>query len=395
MKTIKVIILIVCCALFSLVMRNVSADEVVLPIDGGVYHMITSPVLPGNPDPQVNLVDNLGPYDETQWRLFRYEPERGSYDELKSPDWDPIKDDFYFGRGYWIISLNDAEINIVGEPIGEAVEKLIILEHEGDGWNQIGNIFDYDFPIISLYVARTDDPDPWSNKVQLIDLVNNDLTYVTLQEFENGNYVDIPAIGKTSLEARKAYWLKVEDNVDVDVILWFVVRGPSTLSNEIYLSDEFLERFAQQDDPPDPPPAVESTSSGSSSSGSGSGGCFIATAAYRDYDHPKVQILREFRDQYLLSNSLGRIFVGIYYRYSPTLAKFILNRDSVKALIRCTLMPIVGISAIVSKMDVYGFFIVLAFPILMGFFLLMESGGGGGRCKAKFSIKSEEGKRKR
>jgi len=28
-----------------------------------------------------------------------------------------------------------------------------------------------------------------------------DLTYVTLQEFENGEYIDIPAVGKTSLEA--------------------------------------------------------------------------------------------------------------------------------------------------------------------------------------------------
>jgi len=391
MKTMKVILLIVCCALFSLVMRDVSAEEIILPIDGGVYHMISSPYTPEDPDPQVSLEDDLGPYNETQWRLFRYDTADSKYAELKSPDWNPDKHDFDFGRGYWIISNDPAEIDIQGEPGGK---NWIILSHEGDGWNQIGNIFDYDFPIVDLYVARITDPDPRNNKVQLIDPNNNDLTYVTLQEFEDGSYTDIPGNGKNSLEVGKGYWLRVREGVGEDVYLEFVVSESSALSKEILLSEEFFARVAQQEGPPDPPPGIGS-SSGSVSSGSGGGGCFIATAAYGDYDHPHVQLLRKFRDRYLLTSSFGRMFVDMYYRHSPTLAKFAANRKSLKALIRFNLMPIVGLSSIVNKMNAYGFLIILAFPILMCFFFLIKSGWGGGRCKPRFSIKSEEGNRKR
>jgi hypothetical protein len=381
-------ILIVCFALGAFITGRVSAEEIILPIDGGVYHMISSPYMPEDRDPQVSLVDNLGPYDETQWRFFRWDPVDSRYIELKTPDWDPPRHDFDFGRGYWIISRNPAAIDIQGGPIGK---NWIILEHEGDGWNQIGNIFDYDFPIASLYVARESDP---RNPVQLIDPINNDLTYVTLQEFENGSYIDIPTIGKSNLEVGKGYWLRVRDGVGEDVYLGFVATGSSAQSKEILLSEEFSARVAQQDSPPDPPPGMGS-SSGSVSSGSGSGGCFIATAAYRDYDHPNVKLLRKFRNRYLVTSSFGRMFVDMYYRHSPTLAKFVANRKSMKALIRFNLMPIITITALFSKMNVYGFLIVLAFPILMRFFLLVKSGGGGGRCKPKFSIKSGEGKRKR
>jgi hypothetical protein len=387
-------ILIVCFALWGFAMGWVSAEEIVLPIDGGVYHMISSPYMPVDRDPQVSLDDDLGPYDPTQWRFFRYgyyeDPENpgkyiSKYFELKTEDWSD-EQDFDFGRGYWIISRDSAEIGIQGEPVGK---NWIILEHEGDdkgrGWNQIGNIFDYDFPIVNLYVARKSNP---GNPVQLIDPINNDLTYVTLQEFENDSYIDIPTIGKSNLGVGKGYWLRVREGVGEDVYLGFVATRSSALSKEILLGEEFFARVAQQEGPPDPPPGMGG-SLGSSSSGSGSGGCFIATAAYRGYDHPNVQLLRKFRDRYLVTSGFGRMFVNMYYRYSPTLAKFVANRKSLKAVIRFNLMPIVGISAIVSKMNMYGFLTILAFPILMGFFFLIKSGGGGGRCKPKFSSKSE------
>jgi hypothetical protein len=366
-------------------MRNVSAEEFILPIEGGVYHMISSPYMPGDPDPQVSLEDDLGPYNETQWRLFRYDTADSKHVELKSPEWNPDKHDFDFGRGYWVISRDPAEVDIQGEPVGK---NWIILEHEGDGWNQIGNIFDYDFPIVGLYVVRVTDPNPVRNAVQLIDPINNDLTYVTLQEFENGSYIDIPTVGKNSLEVGKGYWLRVREGVGEDVYLGFAATESSALSEEILLSEEFSARVAQQGSPPDPPPGIGSTS-GSSGSGSGSGGCFIATAAYGDYDHPHVQLLRRFRDRYLLTSSLGRMFVDMYYHYSPIVTRYIAKHTPIKALIRFNLTPIVAISALISKMNVYGFLIILAFPILMCFFFLIKSGGGGGRCEPRFSIKSE------
>ncbi|MFO2684788.1 CFI-box-CTERM domain-containing protein, partial [Legionella pneumophila serogroup 1] len=38
-------------------------------------------------------------------------------------------------------------------------------------------------------------------------------------------------------------------------------------------------------------------------------GCFIATAAYSNEDYAEVQLLREFRDEYLQSSKLGIYFV--------------------------------------------------------------------------------------
>ena len=391
MRKIKVIMILnICLALLGFIMGGISAQETpfVWHLDGGLYHMISPPYVPEDRDPQVSLADNLGLYNRTQWRFFRYNPVDRQYAELKTSAWGS-EQDFDFGRGYWIISRNPDEIDIWGEPIGEQVERQIILQHEGDGWNQIGNIFDYVFPIASLYVVRITDPDPINNRVQLIDQDNNDLTYVTLQEFENGSYIDIPTIGKTNLEVGESYWLRVREGVGEDVILWFVVTGLSTLSEEIYLSEEFFERVAQQEDPPDPPPAIVEVSF---SSGSASGGCFIATAIYKDYEHPRVQLLREFRDQYLLTNSLGRMFVDMYYRWSPALARFLEKRKPIMALVRFSLMPIIGFSTIVSKIEMHNFLIVFVFPLLVGFFLLKK--GGLGVCKPKFSIKSKQGKRK-
>jgi hypothetical protein len=52
-------------------------------------------------------------------------------------------------------------------------------------------------------------------------------------------------------------------------------------------------------------------------------GCFIATAALGDHDHPTVVLLRQFRDQWLLNRPSGKRFVEQYYRHSPGLAHVI------------------------------------------------------------------------
>jgi len=42
-----------------------------------------------------------------------------------------------------------------------------------------------------------------------------------------------------------------------------------------------------------------------------------------DYNHPTVIQLRHFRDNYLAKKDWGRLFIGVYYKYSPYLAVFI------------------------------------------------------------------------
>ncbi len=73
----------------------------------------------------------------------------------------------------------------------------------------------------------------------------------------------------------------------------------------------------------------------------GGGGCFIATAAFGSYLHPKVQVLRDFRDRFLLTNKPGRFFVRLYYATSPPIADFISRHNSIRTATRYMLTPVV------------------------------------------------------
>lgn len=73
-------------------------------------------------------------------------------------------------------------------------------------------------------------------------------------------------------------------------------------------------------------------------------GCFIATAAYGSKLEPQVRLLREFRDQFLTGNLLGRAFVRFYYENSPPLARYIAEHDSWRLAVRCCLLPLVGLA---------------------------------------------------
>lgn len=67
---------------------------------------------------------------------------------------------------------------------------------------------------------------------------------------------------------------------------------------------------------------------------SASDGCYIATMAYGDYDHPQVLELRKFRDDFLSRTILGRNFIKLYYRYSPSLVQRLKDKQGINLIIR-------------------------------------------------------------
>jgi hypothetical protein len=70
-------------------------------------------------------------------------------------------------------------------------------------------------------------------------------------------------------------------------------------------------------------------------------GCFVATAAFGADWSAEVQVLRDFRDRYLVTNQPGRSFVRWYYRYGPVAAAMISEFDYVRAVVRVLLWPAV------------------------------------------------------
>jgi len=69
--------------------------------------------------------------------------------------------------------------------------------------------------------------------------------------------------------------------------------------------------------------------------------CFIATAAFGSRLDPHVGALRAYRDQGLMRILPGRLFVATYNTLSPPLARFIAERDGLRAVVRAVLWPLV------------------------------------------------------
>ena len=81
-----------------------------------------------------------------------------------------------------------------------------------------------------------------------------------------------------------------------------------------------------------------------------------------------VDTLRDFRDQYLVTNPIGEGMISLYYRYSPPMADFIDEHPAIKPLVRAGLLPIVSMStvAVDTTSTVWG--------AIMGFLAFLEVG---------------------
>ena len=111
----------------------------------------------------------------------------------------------------------------------------------------------------------------------------------------------------------------------------------------------------------------------SSDDSGGGGGCFIATAAYGSSMESHVEILKEFRNTYLMSTKLGKEFIVLYYEYSPCIADVISKHNSLKIAVRWGLLPVVGIAYISLHTDFAQKIAVTSLMIMFmtGFFLII------------------------
>lgn len=70
-------------------------------------------------------------------------------------------------------------------------------------------------------------------------------------------------------------------------------------------------------------------------------GCFIATAVYGEGDSQEIKTLCYFRDNFLMTRPMGKLFVSFYYAVSPSVAKVLKRSEaSRKLVIRFLLRPV-------------------------------------------------------
>lgn len=97
--------------------------------------------------------------------------------------------------------------------------------------------------------------------------------------------------------------------------------------------------------------------------------CFIATAAFGSDMAPEVQLLREFRNKFLLPFSWGKSFVKFYYKHSPKYASMIAGHEDSKTIVRFFLWPLIYMAKLLLDFGLGLSLLSLVFGFLLGWYL--------------------------
>jgi hypothetical protein len=99
--------------------------------------------------------------------------------------------------------------------------------------------------------------------------------------------------------------------------------------------------------------------------------CCTATAAFGTPMAQEIGILRQFRDEQLLTNPVGEALVDLYYTVSPPVAGFITEHPGLKPMVRAGLAPAVVMSTIAvstspaEKAAILGLLVLAAAALVM------------------------------
>ena len=119
------------------------------------------------------------------------------------------------------------------------------------------------------------------------------------------------------------------NNGDTVTVQLYSSENYSTTTNAILKIGDISDTFSVTTE-------VEPSSDGSR--------CFIATAAFGSPLAGQVEILRQLRDKYLMTNYFGRKFVAWYYHNGPVAAHYIKDKPLLRAAVRLLLYPLIVFS---------------------------------------------------
>ena len=144
----------------------------------------------------------------------------------------------------------------------------------------------------------------------------------------------IPMLAMDSIIAVEDKIKNLRDTTGSSFLLEFI-HDEEHLKLEIYCEDwysptftNFLEKNWINDIDPQLPKIFSELIPDESS------GCYIATMAYGSYEHEKVRALRQYRDQTLSKYLFGRLFIKLYYKFSPRLVELLKDKKTINFLIK-------------------------------------------------------------
>jgi len=98
--------------------------------------------------------------------------------------------------------------------------------------------------------------------------------------------------------------------------------------------------------------------------------CMLGAATSNSPISAHLNILRDFRDKYLLPNKFGRELVRLYYKYSPFAAKIISKHKVLKFAVRTNLIPLIAFSYSMVHFGPITTGVTLIFVFMLPFFFV-------------------------
>jgi len=210
--------------------------------------------------------------------------------------------------------------------------------------------------IPAAFVDETKDPQSY------VDRYNNEATY---KEWFDDNFTEYDSIYQAvGLEEPKVLASFVDPNLDPQYYVdrynkettykeWFDETYPDItiyeavgLEEEEIIEEEFGE-CGEGTDLVDGMCVIVDNPNG--------GGCLIATAAYGSEMAPQVQILREIRDNQLMSTNSGSSFMTgfnqLYYLFSPTIADMERENPAFREAVKIAITPLLSSLSIMSHAE--------------------------------------------
>lgn len=119
-----------------------------LDLQGGIYRMVSVPMVLEDPSIGSVLGDDYHEYDKQLWRLFRWSPKDTVYVEYPM-----LRSSFAPGSAFWLVTRWGENFDVEnGFSIDASKPFELILE---PGWNQVANPFPFAVPVDSCEVDTT------------------------------------------------------------------------------------------------------------------------------------------------------------------------------------------------------------------------------------------------